>query len=44
MTSADAEFSLHRAITLNLTPGFILTQFGFTKDNLPDAKTEDLCK
>ncbi len=34
MTSADAEFSLHRAITLNLTPGFILTQFGFTKDNV----------
>src|SRR5262249_50321216 len=24
----------HRAITLNLTPGFILTQFGFTKDNV----------
>jgi peptide/nickel transport system substrate-binding protein len=34
MTSADAEFSLHRAITLNLTPGFILTQFGFTNDNV----------
>jgi peptide/nickel transport system substrate-binding protein len=34
MTAADAEFSLHRAITLNLTPGFILTQFGFTKDNV----------
>jgi peptide/nickel transport system substrate-binding protein len=34
VTSADAEFSLHRAITLNLTPGFILTQFGFTKDNV----------
>ncbi len=34
MTSADAEFSLHRAITMNLTPGFILTQFGFTKDNV----------
>jgi len=34
MTSADAEFSLHRAVTMNLTPGFILTQFGFTKDNV----------
>jgi peptide/nickel transport system substrate-binding protein len=34
MTSADAEFSLHRAIMLNLTPGYILTQFGFTKDNV----------
>jgi peptide/nickel transport system substrate-binding protein len=34
VTAADAEFSLHRAITLNLTPGFILTQFGFTKDNV----------
>jgi peptide/nickel transport system substrate-binding protein len=36
MTSADAEFSLHRAIILNLTPGFILTQFGFTKDNVAE--------
>jgi peptide/nickel transport system substrate-binding protein len=34
MTAADAEFSFHRAVTLNLTPGFILTQFGFTKDNV----------
>jgi peptide/nickel transport system substrate-binding protein len=34
VTAADAEFSMHRAITLNLTPGFILTQFGFTKDNV----------
>ncbi len=34
VTAADAEFSLRRAITLNLTPGFILTQFGFTKDNV----------
>lgn len=34
VTAADAEFSLHRAIALNLTPGFILTQFGFTKDNV----------
>jgi len=34
MTSADAEFSLHRAVTMNLTPGFIITQFGFNKDNV----------
>ncbi|MGH7156198.1 MAG: ABC transporter substrate-binding protein, partial [Acetobacteraceae bacterium] len=34
MTAEDAEFSFHRAVTLNLTPGFILTQFGFTKDNV----------
>lgn len=34
MTAADAEFSLHRVVTLNLTPGFIITQFGFTKDNV----------
>jgi peptide/nickel transport system substrate-binding protein len=34
VTAADAEFSLHRAVILNLTPGFILTQFGFTKDNV----------
>ncbi len=34
VTAADAEFSLRRAVILNLTPGFILTQFGFTKDNV----------
>jgi peptide/nickel transport system substrate-binding protein len=34
LTATDAEFSLQRAVTLNLTPGFILTQFGFTKDNV----------
>jgi len=34
VTAADAEFSLRRAVTLNLTPGFIITQFGFTKDNV----------
>lgn len=37
LTAADAEFSLQRAVTLNLTPGFILTQFGFTKDNVAQA-------
>ena len=34
VTAADAEFSLQRAVFLNKTPGFILTQFGFTKDNV----------
>ncbi len=34
VTAEDAEFSLRRAVTLNLTPGFIVTQFGFTKDNV----------
>ncbi|MGH7068148.1 MAG: ABC transporter substrate-binding protein [Acetobacteraceae bacterium] len=34
LTAADAEFSLRRAARLNLTPGFIITQFGFTKDNV----------
>jgi peptide/nickel transport system substrate-binding protein len=34
VTAQDAEFSLRRVVTLNLTPGFIITQFGFTKDNV----------
>ncbi len=34
VTAADAEFSLHRAVILNKTPGFILTQFGYSKDNV----------
>jgi peptide/nickel transport system substrate-binding protein len=34
VTAEDAEFSLRRVVTLNKTPGFILTQFGFTKDNV----------
>jgi peptide/nickel transport system substrate-binding protein len=29
----DVAFSFQRAVKLNLTPGFIITQFGFTKDN-----------
>ena len=33
-TAMDAEFSLRRVVTMNLTPGFILTQFGFSKDNV----------
>ncbi len=36
VTAADAAYSLHRAVALNKSPGFILTQFGFTKDNMAD--------
>ena len=34
LTAKDVEFSLHRAVILNKNPGFILTQFGFSKDNV----------
>jgi peptide/nickel transport system substrate-binding protein len=36
VTAADAAFSLQRAVILNKSPGFILTQFGFTKENVRD--------
>ena len=36
MTADDAAFSLQRAVILNKTPAFILTQFGLTKDNVKD--------
>ncbi len=36
ITAADAEFSLRRAVILEQTPSFILTQFGFTKDNVEE--------
>jgi peptide/nickel transport system substrate-binding protein len=36
VTAADAAFSLQRAVILNKSPGFILTQFGFTKDNVKE--------
>jgi len=32
----DVAFSLQRAVLLNKTPSFILTQFGFSKDNVKD--------
>jgi len=46
---ADAAYSLQRAVVLNKSPGFILTQFGLTKDNVldkvkataPDARRHD---
>jgi peptide/nickel transport system substrate-binding protein len=34
VTAKDAEFSLRRAVLLNKTPAFILTQFGFTPENV----------
>jgi peptide/nickel transport system substrate-binding protein len=45
LTAADVAFSLQRVVKLNKSPGFIVTQFGFTPDNVeqlitaPDAKT-----
>jgi peptide/nickel transport system substrate-binding protein len=44
VTAKDAEFSLRRAIILNKTPAFILTQFGFTADNVADTikATDDM--
>jgi peptide/nickel transport system substrate-binding protein len=33
VTAEDAAFSLQRAVILNKAPGFIISQFGFTKDN-----------
>ena len=37
VTAQDAEFSFHRIVQLNKTPAFIITQFGFTKDNVREA-------
>ena len=34
VTANDAAGSLHRVVKLNKTPGFIITQFGFTPDNV----------
>ncbi len=34
VTAEDAAYSLQRAVILNKTPGFILTQFGLNKDNV----------
>lgn len=33
-TAADVVYSFQRAVVLNKSPGFILTQFGLTKDNV----------
>lgn len=34
VTAEDAAFALRRVILLDLTPAFVLRQFGFTKDNV----------
>jgi len=39
VTARDAAWSLQRAVILNKSPGFILTQFGFTKDNAKERIT-----
>jgi len=36
VTAQDAAWSLQRAVRLNKSPAFILTQFGFTPDNAAD--------
>jgi peptide/nickel transport system substrate-binding protein len=37
ITAQDAEYSLRRAVTMNKTPGFILTQFGLNAQNATQA-------
>jgi peptide/nickel transport system substrate-binding protein len=34
LTAADVAYTFQRVVVLNKSPGFILTQFGFTKDNV----------
>lgn len=41
VTAEDAEFSLRRAVVLNKTPSFILTQFGFNAENVEDTIKAD---
>jgi peptide/nickel transport system substrate-binding protein len=36
VTAHDAAYSLQRAVALNKSPGFILTQFGFTKETMKE--------
>lgn len=36
LTAADVVYSIQRAVTLNKSPGFILTQFGLNKDTVLD--------
>ena len=36
LTAEDVVYSLQRAVQLDKTPAFILTQFGLTKDNVKD--------
>ncbi|HEX6016335.1 MAG TPA: ABC transporter substrate-binding protein, partial [Geminicoccaceae bacterium] len=37
LTAQDVAYSLQRVVKLNLTPGFILTQFGFTPENMAET-------
>jgi peptide/nickel transport system substrate-binding protein len=45
LTAADVAYSMQRVVKLNKSPGFILTQFGFSPENVdatitaPDART-----
>ncbi len=41
VTAQDAEWSLRRAVILNKTPAFILTQFGFTPENVAETIKAD---
>ncbi len=41
VTAEDAAWSLQRAVKLNKTPAFILTQFGFTPENVDEVVTAD---
>lgn len=34
VTAEDAAFSFHRTVIMDKTPAFIISQFGFTKDNV----------
>lgn len=36
LTAEDAAFSLHRVVTLNKGPGFVLTQFGWNAENVAE--------
>ncbi len=41
VTAQDVEWSLRRVITLNKTPSFILSQFGFTPENVGETIVAD---
>ena len=37
LSAADVAYSLQRVVALDKSPGFILTQFGFSKDNMKET-------
>ncbi|MSO93400.1 MAG: ABC transporter substrate-binding protein [Rhodospirillales bacterium] len=37
LTARDVEYSIHRAVTMNKSPAFIITQFGINKDTAKEA-------